>query len=397
MKYLRVFCLALVCAALPWAQGSPTEAFQVQNLSPSIRVNGMGEAGVALFDEPSGYYNPGSAALSSPAHTIQSQFYMSGMEIFIPIYYSYFDIQAATERVFDRTRIRAALYGYRMKLDTKELEPDLFDEIADNIGASLAWRSVVDLGIGTTVRRYSADYGVGKGSATTYDVGLMSIVPVVDIAKRYTERDFSIDHVLYPRLDIGMGIMWGNAGKRNVNYTYNTSADSLNPITSRPLPTAMRYGWSCRFGMDWQRDLFRLAIGEMTFSQEISEETHESILDEPYHLYDEKKRGLEISLLETICIRQGYIGKPPPWGDSDGETDEDRDDRFQGWKTSGWTLRSDGLFKIFAHYGFGPDTLRFIARHLSISWSRFEYINRDPTGFSGLFFHRVHSSVGISF
>ena len=48
-------------------------------ISPSVRVNGMGEAGVALPDEPGGYYNPGAAALSSPAHTVQSRLYLREM------------------------------------------------------------------------------------------------------------------------------------------------------------------------------------------------------------------------------------------------------------------------------------------------------------------------------
>ena len=66
MVFSKVLCAALVVVLL-FAQGEPAEATQVQLLSPSVRVNGMGRAGVALPDEPAGYYTPGAAALSSPA------------------------------------------------------------------------------------------------------------------------------------------------------------------------------------------------------------------------------------------------------------------------------------------------------------------------------------------
>lgn len=72
--------------ALLLVKGEPVEATPESSaavlfllISPSVRVNGMGQAGVALPDEPAGYYNPGAAALSSPAHTVQSRLYLSEM------------------------------------------------------------------------------------------------------------------------------------------------------------------------------------------------------------------------------------------------------------------------------------------------------------------------------
>ena len=98
MVFSRVFSAALAVALL-LAKDESVEATQVQLFSPSVRVNGMGQAGVALPDEPAGYYNPGAAALSSPTHTLQSRFYLSGLPVFEEdITYSYFAAQAATER-----------------------------------------------------------------------------------------------------------------------------------------------------------------------------------------------------------------------------------------------------------------------------------------------------------
>ena len=135
MIFSRMFSAALVVGLL-FAQGEPAEATPESSagalfllISPSVRVNGMGQAGVALSDEPAGYYNPGAAALSFPARTLQSRFYLSEMQWLGEATYSYFATQVAAERVLDSlpwkgpTRLRAAFYGYRTKIDIGELPP----------------------------------------------------------------------------------------------------------------------------------------------------------------------------------------------------------------------------------------------------------------------------------
>ena len=219
MVFSRVFSAALA-AALLFAQGEPVEATPESRaaalfllISPSVRVNGMGQAGVALPDEPAGYYNPGAAALASPAHTLQS------------------------------------------------------------------------------------------------------------------------------------------------------------------------------LGMDWNSGSLDLAIGRVTFSKE----TYRPQID-GVHITsraEDDKSGIEISILETLAIRRGTY------------------DNFDGeihLKTSGWTVKSDGLFKFFAHSldSKSPRSergvLQFLARHLSISWSRFDYGDRDSSLLGPSLFRGVgHSFIGLSF
>lgn len=383
-----------MAVALLFAKGKPVEAAQVQLFSPSVRVNGMGQAGVALPNEPAGYYNPGAAALSSPAHTLQSRFYLSGMPIFEDITeditYSYFAAQAATERTFDRlswkgpTKLRAAFYGYRTKLDggqvaipneTSTAIDTFFNaEVANNIGVSLALRSVVDLGIGATARWISAEILEFKGSAKTYDLGLMSVVPVVGVVERLTGQGFTLRQHLQPKLDVGLGVMWQNHGEANI--TYIDQSQKREPMID-PLPATKRYGWSGSLGMDWRSDSFSLALGQVTFSQEISRRIYYPDEEDAYD-----KSGVEVSIMETVSIRRGSI-------DLEGYT---------SLKTSGWTVKSDGLFKIIAHFLYSKspsserDVLRFLARHLSISWSRF-----DDKSSSLLFYDRAHSFIGLSF
>lgn len=399
MVFSRVFSAALAVAPL-FAQSEPAEATQVQLLSPSVRVNGMGQAGVALPDEPAGYYNPGSAALSSPTHTLQTRFYLSGMPLFEDITedvtYSYFAAQAATEQAFDRlswkgpTKLGAAFYGYRTKLDggqvaipneTSTAIDTFFNaEVANNIGVSLALRSVVDLGIGATVRWISAEILEFKGSAKTYDLGLMAVVPMVGVVEHLAGQGFTLRRHLQPKLDVGLGVMWQNYGKANI--TYLDQSQGREPKID-PLPATKRHGWSGSLGIDWRSDSFSLALGRVTFSQEISRRIY--YLDEKDAYVpspsEHDKSGVEVSIMETVSIRRGSI-------DLEGYT---------SLQTSGWTVKSDGLFKIIAHFldskspSSERDVLRFLARHLSISWSRFD--NRSS---SLLFYDRDHSFIGLS-
>ena len=384
MVFSRVFSAALAVVLL-FAQGEPAEATS-EMVSPSVRVNGMGQAGVALPDEPAGYYNPGAAALSSPAHTLQSRFYLREMPWLGETTYSYFATQVAAERVLDGfswkspTKLRAAFYGYRTKIDFGELprinEIGTFTatDASNNIGISLALRSVVEVGIGATTKWISSKIDVLEGSAKAYDFGLMAVVPMVGVLERLTGREFTLNQHLRPQLDIGFGVAWQNRGGESITYTDQLFAD--------PLPVTKRHGWSGSFGMDWRSDSFSLALGRATFSQEIFRRTYYPYEGDSYvpSPAEHDKSGVEVSIMETVSIRRGT---------SDG-LDGDID-----LKTSGWTIKSDGLFKFFAHQlGSNPlsserDALQFLARHLSISWSRFEY---DPTWPA-----QGHSFIGLSF
>ena len=409
MVFSRAFCAALVVVLL-LAKGELVEATPESKaaalfllISPSVRVNGMGRAGVALPDEPAGYYNPGAAALSSPVHTLQSRFYLDEMQ-WLPALadgrsYNYFAAQAAAERVLEAslgrepTRLRAAFYGYRTKLDLGEqvrtdergnvISTFTSAESSNNIGVSLALRSVVNIGVGATTKWISsnlAPFGAGlergkaEGSAKAYDLGLMAVVPVVGVLERLTGEDFTLRQHLRPNLDVGVGVTWQNRGGETITYIDASLAD--------PLPANRRHGWSGSLGMDWHSDSFNLAIGRVTFSKETYRPQINGALITS--LAEDDKSGVEISILETVSIRRGE------YDDFDGEIH---------LETSGWTVKSDGLFKFFAHQldstpsSSGGNALQFLARHLSISWSRFEYRDRSSSLFRGV----GHSFIGLSF
>ena len=354
-------------------------------ISPSVRVNGMGQAGVALADEPGGYYNPGAAALSAAGPTFQSQFYLREMPWIVDdTLYSYFATQASASRIFDglswrgSTSLGAAFYGYRTKLDHGQLprwdNTGTFRaaDTANNFGVSLALRSMVDLGVGGTFKQILSKVGELKGSARTYDFGLMVVLPVARALERLTEREIALNQHLRPKLDLGFGAAWHNRGGATITY--------YDPSIPYPLPANRRFGWSGSLSMDWSNDSVILALGKITFTEETYRPQLEGV--KVTEIIEIEKSGLEISILETLSFRRGEYGSS--------------DDSIH-LNTSGVTINSDGPFKIMDHaLSSAPASssikgFRSLFKHLSVVWSRFEYDMDEwwlPT--------KGHSSISLS-
>ena len=390
--------------ALLLAEGEPVAATPESRaavlfllISPSVRVNGMGQAGVALPDEPGGYYNPGAAALSSPAHTVQSRLYLREMP-WLPaladdMSYAYRAVQVAGGRPVPAlswrgpTKVEAALYGYRTKLDLGELfltgqQGEVVGnftsaDASNSVGVSLALRSLVEVSVGATSKWISSDFGGTEASARAHDYGIMAVAPVAGIYGRLTGREPALSQDLRPRLDIGYGIAWHNRGSR-IAYTGVLAGEY-------PLPANRRHGWSSRLALDWHSGSLRLAAAEVTLSRETYRPQVEGA--QVTSRADDDNSGVEVSILETITFRRGEHH------DFDGE---------RHFKTSGETIRSDGLFRYLAHHlesappGSSRDALLFVARHLSVSWSRFAYGHHDDYETAWLLPAEGHSSLGLS-
>ena len=244
-------------------------------------------------------------------------------------------------------------------------------DAANNVGVSLALRSLVDVGVGATSKWISSDLGGIEGSARAHDFGLMAVAPAARIMERLTDRQLVLGRYLRPQLDIGYGVAWHNRGSR-IAYSGVAGDD--------PLPANRRHGWSGSLAMDWASDSLRLTIARVTVARETYRPQIEGV--QAPSRADDKKSGVEVSILETISFRRGEHD------DFDGEAH---------FKTSGRTIRSDGLFRSLAHQlestppGSSRDALLFVARHLSISWSWFEYDRAWP------FSAHSHSYLGLSF
>ena len=349
----------------------------------------MGQAGVALPDEPAGYYNPGAAALSSAGRTVQSRLYLSEMP-WLPaladdMSYGYHALQAAAGCELPAlswrgpTSLSAALYGYRTKIDLGQRDRigDVGNaagtfhatDASNNLGVSMALRSFLEVGVGATSKWISSDLGQTKESVRAYDFGLMAVAPVAGILQRFTGRELALSQHLRPRLDIGYGIAWHNRGPR-IAYIVALEPD--------PLPANRRNGWSGSLAVDWRSDALQLAIGRVTFSRETYRPQIEGV--QATSRADDDKRGFEVSILETISFRRGE------YDDFDGNIHH---------RTSGGTIRSDGFFRYMAHHlestppSSSRDGLLFVVKHLSISRTWFAYHPAWPA--------RGHAYLGLSF
>ena len=72
----------------------------------------------------------------------------------------------------------------------------------------------------------------------------------------------------------------------------------------------------------------------------------------------DEARGYEISLVETLEIRRGKF---------------DDDDGERHFDTEGFTVKADGLLRLMSIYLNDEGWPSLIARHLSVSWTKFSY------------------------
>ncbi len=365
-------------------------------ISPSTRVNGMGQAGVALPDEPGGYYNPGAASLASPSQTLQTRFYLGEMK-WLPglnddLTYSYSAAQVGMQRQTpwaiggENTSIRTVLYGYRTKFDLGEqtrtdergntIGTFSSADKANQLGLSIAILSIIDVGVGVTAKRINTDFGSLDASTNAYDFGFLTRVPVIRIFEKAIGGSLVIQNHIRPVFEGTFGVAWRNRGGNKLNYGSNGGAD--------PLPANRSQGWSSKFGLNWTSDQATLDIVSARFIEERYQPQIEGA--ESSAFTEDHKSGLELSLLETIDFRRGE------YNDDDGELHLD---------TDGITIRSDGIFKLLsallssAGESSEVNALLFLADHLSIRWSKFEY---EDKGFEKSYLAGIsHAQIGFSF
>ncbi|HDY87211.1 MAG TPA: hypothetical protein ENH82_03730 [bacterium] len=355
-------------------------------ISPSARVNGMGQAGVALTDETGGYYNPAAPALVSKSNYVGITSYLDKMK-WLPaladdITYSYSAAQIGFNKKVNKfgfnsgdvsipLSISGAFAYYRTKLDlgeqhrTTAYSPDVIAtfhsyEKADNFVLSAAAHSIFDIGVGLTIKKLTSKLGVlpkGKGIATgtAYDFGILARFPIVDFVKNYSGSKVIFSDYLSPVLDISTGISWNNRGDE-VYY--------IDPSKSDPLPANRKSGVAGCAGISYD-GMLKFDFFKVTGS-------YERYIPQISGIHIEKnasdnKKGIEYSLFEIFQIRNGQ------YDDNDG---------YVHLKTRGYTIKSDGIFKLLTlilYHDFSPkinyekSMLKFLSEHFSISWTEFEY------------------------
>jgi len=267
----------------------------------------------------------------------------------------------------ESAKVRTVLYGYRTKLDFGEqvrtdergnaLGTFASADDATHLGLSVALLSIIDVGVGGTAKRVNTDLGNLKASTSAYDFGFMVRVPAVRGIEWATGESLSLHQYLHPLIEGVFGAAWQNRGGNKMNYGPTIGSD--------PLPANRRRGWSGKIGFAWVSENLELELFGVRFAGETYRPQIEGTVTSK--ISEDSKSGTEISLLETVDFRRGE------YEDQDGEIYLD---------TKGVTIRSDGISKVLAarlgDTSRSPqrDALHFLANHLSIRWSHFDYEDR---------------------
>ena len=359
-------------------------------ISPSSRANGMGQAGVALADEPGAYYNPAAPALAARHHFVGATLYrdpvpwLPSLTHELEYTYSAFQVgwdSGAWSRRFGsgpasagRYSVSAAFALYRTKLDLGRMTRTdergnivgytRFYDSADNYTFSVGAHLLMDLGVGVTLKKIESiqaargagiERGPGDGSATAYDIGMLARLPLLDLLGHCVGDELKTIHGLRPVLDVSTGIAWNNRG----------GDMSYDEAPSEPLPANRTTGWAATVGVEWQVEQWRLGLVELAYATQIY--TPQIAGDEYGSSVDDEGRGYEVSFLETLEIRRGTF---------------DDDDGDRHYDTEGVTIKSDGMAKWFFGYPqmTSDDWFSRLARHVSISWTK---LGRDSLGMGG--------------
>lgn len=336
----------------------------------SARMRGMGDAGVALTDEPSGYFNPAALSFMASRWNFGTSNYMGKMELYPELEdggcffstnsffvdgnkrVSWFGVADET----NQPEIRGAIGYHSMEY---EFNDEFFGNVArsteraDQVTISTGIRYLVEFGAGMTLKRAKMHYEDGTDGATgkgvTGSFGLLAKIPIIDITEKVTRKTIN-DGVVRTDINLSAGLLWDN---RFGELDWTNGAKEL-------FSRAFRKGIAVSGGVTY-RGAVPLNLVTVTISRERSESDYWN---------QESNKGNELSLLETFTIRDGIVGKYIT--------------------TNGIRISSDGAMKWFAlsmDQGGGRNVMRYIAGHVSIYWDRYKY----GAGFDG----QKHSQLTI--
>ncbi|MFH1008617.1 MAG: hypothetical protein V1800_14145 [Candidatus Latescibacterota bacterium] len=362
-------------------------------ISPSARINGMGQAGVAVPDEPMGYYNPAAPALNTRGYNLS---YVASTErigwlppIANGMNYSYSGLQVSADMI---SLVRSYLRGSEERLPSQQArllrrlwrdvsvgvalshyKTERYLSTANNTVISANIRLLADFSAGMTLIDYESQLGysvgIAKGSAQNY--GLMIRLPLVQAFETLSGHSVKLPNGLRPVLESTYGVSWNHRGD-GMRYSGLT-----DPV---PLPCNRKtgYGLDLAVNMDYRStslDLFRVLIATERERTQTSASEQDDVID---------KIGFEQEILETLVLRRGKFNDAP------GQPDI---------RTSGITIKSDGLMKIIANLhadrrNADPGILSYMARHLSIAWHKSTYEIED-TWLDGSEFEQITLSLSF--
>ncbi len=353
---LIVAVIALMSPSLYGQAKVGTTGARFLGLSPSVRANGMGAAGVALQGHDGIYFNPALLGLFALEHRGALAFYPQEANgefvsrLQTPLNHQSVVLSLPRQwRPWPKVTLGVGFYRTRLLLGTF-IQRDWghgtiegtgevyeFQEWAWHGLTSLAYDGPVRIAIGLTYKRVHQELGQYQSKTHAFDYGLAASMP---LGRHLKFGLLGGRPVLTPTV----GISWANDGPglELIENTYD-------------LPLIRRLGAAVELGVvrpeqvgHWRLICLTVA-GE--FEKYLSGVTESRI-----------KAGVELGMAEAIYLRAGHI---------------DRDGSLSSQKTVGFGFSSRGLLRLASKLISAPSTKKILQQTADFVSLEFSYARGD--------------------
>ena len=338
------------------AKVGTTSSIEFLGLSPSVRANSMGTAGVALQGHNGAYFNPALLGLFAIEHRGALAFYPKEANgAFVPFLDTPFDHQSAILSLprkwipwpnvtlgvgYYRTRL---MFGTTVERTWDTGQPggtgNVFklQDWAWHGLTSLAYDGPVRIAVGLTYKSVHKELGQVQSKTHTFDYGLAASLPLGHYMK---------SELLGGRLELTptVGISWANDGPdmEVLYYTY-------------PLPLIRRMGAAIEVGVDRSEQIGNWRLISLTVASEF-EKSLVGVTESKF------KAGVELGMAEAVYLRAGHI---------------DRDGSLLSQKTVGFGISSCGLLRLASGIISEPSTKRTFQQIADFVSLEFSYARSD--------------------
>lgn len=325
-------------------------------LSPSVRANGMGAAGVALRGQDGLYFNPALLGLFAIEHRGALAFYPKEANgEFLPTLQSPLDHQSLVLSLPSRWRpwpkVTLGVGFYRTRLLIGKFiqrtwgsggpagtgDVIEFQEWAWHGSTALAYDGPVKVAVGLTYKRIHQDLGQVQGKSHAFDYGLAASMPL----GRYMKFGLLGGR---PMLTPTVGISWANEGP-DMKLHNNTYA----------LPSVRRLGAAVELGVDRPEQIGHWRLVGLTIA--IESEKYLAGIPESWF-----KAGVELGIAEAVYLRAGHL---------------DRDGSWASKKTVGFGISSRGLLRLVSESVSASSTKKTLQRMADFVSLEFSYARSD--------------------
>ncbi len=353
---LIVAVIALISPSVYGQAKVGTTGARFLDLSPSVRANGMGTAGVALTGHGGVYFNPALLGLFAIEHRGALAFYpqeangefVSPLET--PLDYQSVVLSLPPQwRPWPKVTLGVGFYRTRLLLGTF-IQRDWghgtiegtgevyeFQEWAWHGLTSLAYDGPVRIAVGLTYKRIHLDFGQGENKAHAFDYGLAVSMPL----GHYMESEWLGGR---PLLTPTVGISWANRGPDMELYS-----------NSYALPSVRRMGASVELGVVRPEQIGHWRLIGLTIAGELEKELFRDT-------ESQFKAGVELDMAEAVYLRAGHI---------------DRVGSLSSLQTVGFGLSSRGLLRLASELINSPSTKRTLQQMADFVSLEFSYARSD--------------------